>query len=149
MNHRGRLIVIPDEAKILQEIFERQIKQGESHTKYLQEFSDIFELGYHFKEDDYQEAPCAIANSGHMVIKIEEDVSLVICYLPKRITDRQYLYLHGHQTEFSQYGKINAYSLKTEEEEEWDSVHGMGEIIQEATRKNLLRLSKNEGKNVR
>ncbi|MDE5587241.1 MAG: hypothetical protein K2I72_02590 [Bacilli bacterium] len=79
MNHRGRLIVIPDEEQILQEIFERQVKQGESHTKYLQEFSDIFELGYHFEEDDYQKAPCDIAAAGHMVIKIEEDVSLVIC----------------------------------------------------------------------
>ena len=44
---------------------------------------------------------------------------------------------------------MNGYSLKIEEEEEWDPVHGLGEIMQEATRKNLLPSLKNEGKNVR
>ena len=90
MNHRGKLIVIPNEEEILQEIFERNVRQGESHTKYLQEFSDTFMLGLHFEESDYQEAPCSIAELGHMVIKIEEDASLVVFYLPERVTDRQY-----------------------------------------------------------
>ncbi len=136
MNHRGKLIVIPDEEQILQEIFERQVKQGESHTKYLQEFSDIYMLGYHFEEEDYQKAPCDIAEAGHMVIKTEDDASLVICYLPKKITDRQYLYLYDHQVELSQYGQVNGYSLKREEGIEWEKVHGIGEIIQESRVKN-------------
>lgn len=149
MNHRGKLIVIPNEDEILQEIFERNVRQGESHTRYLQEFSDTYMLGLHFEEDDYQKAPCDIAELGHMVIKVEDDASLVIFYLPERITDRQYLYIYSHQTELEKYTEVSGFSLRKEENSAWENIHKVSGIIEEATRKNLLQVSKSEGTNVR
>lgn len=138
MNNRGKLIVVPNEEQILQESFEWEVKQGESHTSDLQKFSDIYGLGYQFKEDDYQRAPCDIAGSGHMVIKTGEAASLIIFYLPERITDRQYNYIYNHQNEFSGYIQVNGYSLRVEETIIWDKIHGIHEIMREAMKKNLL-----------
>jgi len=148
MNHRGKLIVIPNEEEILQEIFERNVRQGENHTKYLQEFSDYFMLGLHFKESDYQGAPCSIAELGHMVIKIEEDASFAIFYLPERITDRQYQYIYNHQIELGKYIEVSGFSLRRGEEISWDRIHKISGIMGEATKKNLTPL-KHENKAVR
>lgn len=138
MNNRGRLIVVPNEEQILQESFEWQVKQEKSHTFGLQKFSDTYNLGYQFEEDDYHQAPCDIAESGHMVIKTDEDASLVIFYLPERVTDRQYNYIYNHQSELSSYMQVNGYSLRVEENIIWNKVHGIHEIMREVMQKNLL-----------
>lgn len=144
MSHRGKLIVVTNEEQILQGFLEWEVKQGESHTRGLQKFSDIYGLGYQFGEEDYHKAPCDIAESGHMVIKIEEDVSLAIFYLPERVTDRQYNYIYDRQNELSGYMQVNGYSLKVEETIIWDKIHGIHEIMREAMRKNLLPSRKTE-----
>lgn len=149
MNHRGKLLVIPNEEKILQEFFEWKVEQGKSHTLGLQKFSDIYSLGYQFEEEDYQKAPCDIAASGHMVIKTEEDSSLVIFYLPEKVTDRQYNYIYNHQSELCSYVQVNGYSLKVEETVIWDKVHGIHEIMKEAMKKNLLSSSIVEKSSIR
>lgn len=58
MNRRGKVWIIPDEGQIIQPLFERDVALGENHTKKIQEFSDMYKLGFQFKPDDYQEAPC-------------------------------------------------------------------------------------------
>ena len=90
VNNRGKVIIIPNEEQILQETFIRDVKLGESHTKYLQEFSDIYSLGYSFKLDDYQTAPCQIAEEGHSILKSEDSVSLMVLYIPLIVSNRQY-----------------------------------------------------------
>jgi len=140
MINRGKLLIIPDEKQILQDVFERDVEVGKSHTYRLQEFSDLFKLGYKFNESDYQTVPCTITSLGHLVIKMEDDVSLVVCYLPETITNRQYDWLYQNINMLSQYVQVNGYSLQTLEENGscWKKVHGAEEIKLEASKKNLL-----------
>ena len=140
MNNRGKLWIIPNEEEILQECFEREIKDGYSHTCYMQEFSDIYQLGFKFKEDDYQLAPCEIAMLRHMVVKSEDEVSLVVFYLPERITDRQYNWLYQNSDMLSKYIQVNGNSLCIADEDGicWKKVHGIEEMMKEARKKNLL-----------
>lgn len=135
MNNRGKLWIIPNEDEILQESFERNVESGKSHTYRMQEFSDIYQLGFKFSEDDYQEAPCEIAALGHLVVKSEDEVSLVICYLPERITDRQCNWLYDNQNMLSKYMQVNGYSLN---DNEWNKIHGIDQIMMDAAKKNLL-----------
>lgn len=140
MNNRGKLWIIPNEEEILQEVFERNVQEGKSHTRHMQEFSDIYQLEFQFTEEDYQTAPCEIAMLGHMVVKSEEQVSLVVCYLPERITDRQYNWLYQNIDMLGKYIQVNGYSLQIADEDGicWKKVHGLEEILKEARRKNLL-----------
>lgn len=139
MQNRGKLWIIPNEEEILQEAFQRNVQEGRSHTHRIQEFSDIYHLGFQFKEEDYQTAPCEIAMLGHMVVKSEEEVSLIVCYLPEKITDRQYNWLYQNSDMLGKYIQINAYSLETANEDGicWKKVHGIEEIMKEARKKNL------------
>ena len=97
MNNRGKLFIIPNEFEILQQSFERDVASGKSHTQRIQEFSDIYTLGFNFTVEDYQTAPCKIAMLGHLIIKTEEEVALVVCYIPEIITDRQYNWLYQNK----------------------------------------------------
>lgn len=140
MNNRGKLWIIPNEEEILQEVFNRNVEEGKSHTTRIQEFSDVYNLGFKFNEEDYQTAPCEIANLGHMVIKSEDEVSLVVCYLPKKITDRQYNWLYQNKEMLSRYIQVSAESLQMVNEDGacWKKLHGVEEIIFEAGKKNLM-----------
>ena len=140
MSNRGKLWIIPNEEEILQEVFERNVQEGKSHTYYIQEFSNIYQLGFTFKEADYQTAPCEIAMLGHMVVKSEDEVSLVECYLPERVTDRQYNWLYQNNDMLSKYMLVNGNSLCIADEDGicWKKVHGIEEIMKEARKKNLL-----------
>lgn len=131
---RGRLFIVPDEEQILQGLFEYSVEQGKSHTRGIQMFSDMYQLGFQFSEEDYQDAPCAIASIGHMVIKTDEDTSLAIFYLPERITDRQNNWIQMNESLFRTYVQVNAYSKR---EDKWKSLHGMYEIKIEMNQKNL------------
>ena len=140
MNNRGKVIIIPNEEQILQETFIRDVKLGESHTKYLQEFSDIYSLGYSFKLDDYQTAPCQIAEEGHLILKSEDSVSLMVLYLPLIVSNRQYNWLYQNLDKLEKYTQINAYSLQNVENKMcWSIVHGLKNIMLESSKKNLLK----------
>lgn len=137
MNQRGKLIVVPNE-EVIQGPFIYSVEQGKSHTKGLQIFSDMYHLGHQFAEMDYQEAPCAIANDGHMVIKTEDDVSLVVLYLPNRVTDRQLTWIYENEFSLGEYRQVNAYSKK---DQDWEKLHGIIEIKQVANKKNARNIS--------
>lgn len=140
MNNRGKLWIIPDEEQILQEVFESDIKKGISHTSGIQEFSNKYKLGYKFSEEDYQKAPCDMALLGHMVIKTEEETSLVVCYLPERVTDRQYNWLYQNNMILNNYVQIGAFSLHRVVDDStcWKEIYGIQEIMKEAGKKNLI-----------
>ena len=140
MNNRGKLIIIPNENEILQMGFEREIEEGKSHTTRIQEFSDIYNLGFQFTEEDYQTAPCDIAALGHLVIKTEDEVSLVVLYMPERITDRQYNWLYQNKEMLNSYVQVSANAIQTIIESDvcWKKLHGIEEIMHEAGRKNLM-----------
>jgi len=140
MFNRGKLFIIPNEDEILQEVFERKVEEGKSHTTRIQEFSDIYKLGFDFTEEDYQTAPCNIAALGHLVIKTEDEVSLVVCYVPERITDKQYNWLYQNKEMLNSYIQVSANSLEmlTEDGACWKKLHGVEEIIREAWKKNSI-----------
>lgn len=140
MINRGKLWIIPNEEEILQEVYEKDVEKGKSHTYRLQEFSNMYKLGFEFTEADYQTAPCEIAKLGHLVVKTEDDVSLAVCYIPERVTDRQYNWLYQNRLLLDKYTQINAYSVQVIEEDGicWKKLHGIDEIILESNRKNLL-----------
>lgn len=139
MNHRGKLWIIPDEGQIIQSLFEKEVALGENHTKKIQEFSDMYQLGFQFKSDDYQEAPCKIAELGHLVVKSEDSSGLVIFYLPERITDRQLEWVYQNEMILSKYSVIGAYNLqKISDEVKWENFYGMDKIKKEINRKYLV-----------
>ena len=139
MNHRGKLWIIPDEGQIIQPLFEKEVALGENLTKKIQEFSDMYQLGFQFKFDDYQEAPCKIAELGHLVVKSEDSYGLVIFYLPERITDRQLEWVYQNEMILSKYSVIGAYNLqKISDEVKWENFYGMDKIKKEINRKYLV-----------
>lgn len=144
MNNRGMLWVIPNEEDIIQEEFKREAVGTQSHMNYLQEFSDTYMLGFDFKEEDYQTAPCEIAALGHMVVKSEDNSQTIIFYLPSIVTDRQYNWLYNKKEELNKYIQSGAFSLNFETNE-WNQIKGIENIMIEATRKNLKKEDKNEG----
>lgn len=136
MINRGKLWIIPNEEEIIQNVFVQNIESGKSHTQCIQEFSDIYQLDFKFGEEDYQTAPCVIASSGHMVIKSEDEVSLVICYLPEKVTDRQYNWLYQNKNMLDKYIQVNGFSLYNAR---LQKIHGTDQIMIEARKKNLLK----------
>ena len=139
MNNRGKLWIIPNEAEILQEVFERNVEIGKSHTYRIQEFSDIYGLGFEFKEEDYQLAPCEIATLGHLVIKAEDEVSLVVFYLPEFITDRQYNWLYQNSNMLGKYIQVSGNMVQSRAEDGicFKKLHGIEEIMTQARKKNI------------
>lgn len=140
MNNRGKLIIVPNEDEILLDKFEKYVEIGKSHTYRIQEFSDMFMLGFNFIEEDYQTAPCEIAAKGHLVIKIAEEESITILYLPEVITDRQYEWLYNNIEELTKYIMVNSFSLTYSDENipVWERIRGLNEIIAKSREKNLL-----------
>lgn len=139
MNDRGKLIIIPNEDEILLDKFEKEVEMGRSHTYRIQEFSDMFMLGFTFTEEDYQAAPCEVAAKGHLVIKMAEESSITILYLPEIITNRQYEWLYSNVLELSRYVTVSAFSLTYSDDNipVWVRVKGLNEIIVTAREKNF------------
>lgn len=138
MNDRSKLLIIPDE-QILQEVFEIDLKKGINHTSEVQKFLDKYQLFLKFNEDNYQKVSYDIAKLGHMVIKIEEDISLVACYLPKIITDRQYNWFYQNSMILNNYRQISCFSLEMVIDNStcWKEIYKFQEIMNEIDKKNI------------
>jgi len=137
MNNRGDLWIIPNEEDIILDVYTRRVPLGMSHTYYLQEFSDLYNLGFNFKEDDCQIAPCEMASIGHLVIKSENQVSMVVCYLPEIITYRQFQWFHQNMMMLSNYTQVNGFSLQMSDSDGicFKKLHGVNEIMTEMRKK--------------
>lgn len=137
---RGKLIIVPNENVENQEVFSRNIEIDKNHTYFIQEFSDMNMFGLQFEKDDYQTAACLMAEMGHLVIKMLEEGSITICYLPEVITEKQNNWLLNNTEFLSKFIMVNAFSLDYSEENEivWKKLHGLNELIMES-RKKMLR----------
>lgn len=129
--------VIPNEDKIRDSEF--YMETAKSHLPCFQAFSDKYELGYQFADDDYQEAPLTLAKDGHLVVKIEQASKSLICYYPKVITDRQNNWIHDNIMLMMNYPSIGCYAIKENDNiKDIKPIEGMNAIIHEADRRNLL-----------
>lgn len=106
----GELYIVPDENKFLVEIFHKKISN--SHLMGIQEFSDCYKLGYHFKKEDYQEAPCLLAKDGFLVAKTVESAGILIFYVPEFISDNQCMWYSENMRTFSKYSTICVYVIR-------------------------------------
>ena len=132
----GKVHIIPSD-DILEDDFEKDIYL--KHQEAMQEFSNKYNLGYHFKDGDYHDAPCELARLGHCVIKTENNVNTFIAYLPEIITDRQRKWFE-YNYRLSDHVMYGAFSLYHDENsnEEFKQITGKMEIMQEVINKNKL-----------
>lgn len=128
----GKVIIIPDEDKILQEKYEKPIIK--SHLEAFQDFSDKFKLGYNFSLDDYQYAPLELANQGHLILKELDKSNISIFYIPRRVTKRQLSWIEYNKMNFVDKNLVGAYSL-TYEDDEPDQINGITDIVNEMRKK--------------
>ena len=143
MNDRGKVIIIPDENKILKESYEKEIIMN--HLEAYQDFSDKFRLGYHFNDGDYQEAPIQIARDGHMSIKTIDDAGLFVIYIPELVTDRQINWFYKNMDQYSTYQTSGAYAIWKEGTK---TIEGIQETLKELNKRNMLYEKKEEEKYV-
>lgn len=138
--------VIPSEDKISDSEF--YMETATNHLLCFQAFSDKYELGYHFSDGDYQEAPLNLAKDGHLVVKIEQASKLFIYYYPKVITDRQNNWIHDNMMLMMNYQAIGCYAMKESNDiEDIKIIEGMNAIIHEADRRNMV-YEKQTSKNI-
>ncbi len=109
----GDLYIVPDENKFLVKVFHKKISN--SHLMGIQEFSDCYKLGYHFKNEDYQEAPCLLAKDGFLVAKTVDNAGILIFYVPEFISDNQCMWYNENIHLFSKYSMLGAYIIRNSE----------------------------------
>ena len=81
---RNCLYIISNEDKLNVPMLFRVLKKGEHHLKYMQEFSDIYNLGYKFGDNDSNIAPVMLALDGNLVVKTSfEYMKMAIFYIPE------------------------------------------------------------------
>ena len=88
----GRVIIVPDEEQIKDDLFEEIIVGNENHVDRYQDFSDKYHLGYNFSENDSYIAPLTMASLGHFCYNTAESISNILMYIPEVVTKRQYDY---------------------------------------------------------
>jgi sugar phosphate isomerase/epimerase len=144
----GSIYIIPDEEKILQEEFHRKVISN--HLDCLKEFSDTYKLGYKFRIEEYQDAPCFIARDGHLVIKEVNDSGLVVCYLPINITDRQITWMQDHKQFIENHKLIGAFLIDDmKNPTNSNHVTGFENVMKEVVKRNMLYNRKEVDENVR
>ena len=141
---RGRVIIIPDENQILKSYFEKNIVVN--HLEAYQAFSDEFHLGYHFKLEDYQNAPINIAKDGHLSLKTVDDSGFLVVYIPRVVTARQIEWFYKNISKFENFNTVGAFAI---EDNEPTIVEGLDAINKVMNKRNMLYVRKEEEKNVR
>lgn len=99
----GKVVIIPDEEQIEDEVFERDVIDDEVHALKYQEFSDYYNLGYEFDENYSYVAPVTITSLGHFCYNVSYNISSILFYIPEVITKRQYNYFIKNKEEFMKY----------------------------------------------
>lgn len=148
---RGKLIIIPDERQIMQDVFSEEVRSN--HLNEIQHFSDKYQLGYQFQPGDYQDAPCMIARDGHLVYKTVEDSSAAIFYLPQEITDRQITWMYDNKSEIEKYQISGGYAITNSDNEtgfEAQEIETFNELFNLAIKRNFVyQMKGNDEENVR
>ncbi len=87
---RNCLYIISNEDRLNVPMFFRVVKKDEHHLKYMQEFSDNYNLGYKFGNNDSNIAPVMLALDGNLVVKTSfEYMKMAIFYIPELVTNSQ------------------------------------------------------------
>ena len=98
---RNCLYIISNEDKLNVPMFFRVLKKDEHHLKYMQEFSDTYNLGYKFANDDNNIAPVMLTLDGNLVVKTSfEYMKMAIFYIPELVTNRQKEWLDNNIRRF-------------------------------------------------
>lgn len=146
MNDRGSVIIIPSEDKIEDNYFEKKIVMN--HLEGFQEFSNKYNLGYQFSNDDYQEAPIKIAKDGHLIVKTIKDMGVALFYIPEVITKRQLEWLNQNITDYAFVGTVEGFAVNGDNEE-IDEVHHYYNLTNILRERSKLYIEKEGEKNVR
>lgn len=150
MKKESKLFIIPNEDKLETEdvCFERTLGEDDIHLPYIQEFVNQNHLGYHYTEEDSNQAPIDMAYEGHLVIKTDWDfIHMVACYLPPVITSSQQRWFTKNSWRFSTASVICCYSYYLEDPLRKD-FDNMTDIFEEIKQKNLMYQMRKDDKNV-
>lgn len=133
---KGSVYIIPNDNILEDSFFCEVIKE---HLEGFQAFADRYQLGYHFIPTDYQDAPCLLALDGHLVVRIEEQSSSMIFYIPSEVSDRQIMWLQQHRDMTLNYTTVGGYSLDKSKDNKIDGIlYGIDSIIQKASFNNIF-----------
>ena len=138
MRKRGDLWVIPFDSE---ENYHIDILIGQEHTEGLIDFVRRNSLPLDIKVDDYHEGPCLLASLGYMVVKSENDSSILVYYLPETISENQRDWFIDHRYLGIEYTKIGGYSLKRT----WETIESF-EGIKKEIKEKYVALPKNSRK---
>ena len=108
----GRVIIVPDEEQIKDDLFEEIIVGNENHVDRYQDFSDKYHLGYNFSENDSYIAPLTMASLGHFCYNTAESISNILMYIPEVVTKRQYDYFVNNREMILKYVDKKATAVK-------------------------------------
>ena len=128
---RGDLWVIPFDSE---ENYHIDILIGQEHTEGLIDFVRRNSLPLDIKVDDYHESPCLLASLGYMVVKSENDSSILVYYIPEMISENQRDWFIEHRYLEMEYIKIGGYSLN----ENWKIIESFEGIKREIKEKYVM-----------
>ncbi len=128
MNKRGDLWIIPF---LPEEEYHLDVLIGQEHTVGLIDFIHQKKLNLKINQEDYHIGPCLLASLGYMVVKSENQASILIFYLPQVISSYQRDWFLAHRYLGMEYMKIGGYSLK----KDWVPIKGFDGIRNEIKEK--------------
>lgn len=108
----GRVIIVPDEEQMEDNVFEKIIVGNENHVDRYQDFSDKYNLGYEFSDNDSYIAPLTMASIGHFCYNTAESISNILMYIPEVVTKRQYNYFVNNREMILKYIDKKATAVK-------------------------------------
>ena len=108
----GRVIIVPDEEQIKDDLFEGIIVGSENHVDRYQEFSLKYHLSYKFSENDSYIAPLTMASLGHFCYNTAESIDTILMYIPEVVTKRQYDYFVNNKDMILKYVDRSAMAIK-------------------------------------
>ena len=108
----GRVIIVPDEEQIKDDLFEGIIVGNKNHVDRYQDFSNKYNLGYDFSENDSYIAPLTMASLGHFCYNTAESISNILMYIPEVVTKRQYDYFVNNKEMILKYVDTKATAVK-------------------------------------
>ena len=108
----GRVIIVPDEEQIKDDLFEGIIVNSENHVDRYQDFSNKYHLGYDFSENDSYIAPLTMASLGHFCYNTAESIDTILMYIPEVVTKRQYDYFVNNKDMILKYVDRSAMAIR-------------------------------------
>ena len=135
MKERGRVIIVPGDSLDCP-YYDQNVVMN--HLEAFQDFSDKYQLGFHFQPDEYQRAPILLANLGHLVVRTVNDLGSVIFYLPRKVNDRQKAFFDENRFMFLDYSYLGAFLVDSCDEKLIGQVEGSPQVLEEVFKRHKL-----------